>query len=115
MDEPLFGHEESRRDQTLHFLAGGSVALFTVLTIIFSIVQGFSKSVVHLFLGASIASIAACLVVLVRWFRNGDLDPKFKFLIAGIGASLTLLCIVANVYFWEDKNSGILEASILPK
>ncbi|KAG7274198.1 hypothetical protein CRUP_008574 [Coryphaenoides rupestris] len=39
------------------------------------------------------------LVVLIFWYRQGDLEPKFRNLIYYMLASIVLLCLCANLYF----------------
>jgi hypothetical protein len=81
------------------------------------VLTGLSKAGTHLLFGLSIGAFGACQVILVRlvdicditvqirWYREGDVDPKFKKLVWMLGASLTLLCIVANIYFWAPTEA----------
>ncbi|XP_047683836.1 transmembrane protein 243 isoform X2 [Prionailurus viverrinus] len=47
----------------------------------------------------SLSSITAC--ILIYWYRQGDLEPKFRNLIYYILFSLIMLCICANLYFHD--------------
>ena len=38
-------------------------------------------------------------LVQVWWYREGDLPPKFRYLIAYITASIVIMCICSIVYF----------------
>ncbi|KAG0329830.1 hypothetical protein BGZ99_000059 [Dissophora globulifera] len=80
--------------------AGITILVFVSLTLLFSIINTH-KSGAHLVLGFIITGFALCLGHLLRAWRNGDLDPKFKYFILAQTALLTLLCIIANVYFWQ--------------
>ncbi|PIO27812.1 hypothetical protein AB205_0038340 [Aquarana catesbeiana] len=40
-------------------------------------------------------------LILIFWYRQGDLEPKFRNLIYYILFSLVLLCICANLYFHD--------------
>jgi len=37
----------------------------------------------------------------IFWYRQGDVDPKFKKLIYYNAFCITLLCICANIYFHD--------------
>ncbi|KAF9149508.1 hypothetical protein BG015_008714 [Linnemannia schmuckeri] len=80
--------------------AGITVLIFVSLTLLFSIINTH-KSGAHFMLGLIITGFALCLGHLLRAWRNGDLDPKFKYFILTQTVLLTLLCIIANVYFWQ--------------
>ncbi|KAF3819091.1 hypothetical protein GH733_013241 [Mirounga leonina] len=47
----------------------------------------------------SLSSITAC--ILIYWYRQGDLEPKFRNLIYYILFSIIMLCICANLYFHD--------------
>ncbi|KNC98094.1 uncharacterized protein SPPG_06504 [Spizellomyces punctatus DAOM BR117] len=99
-EEPLFLQPTSR-DRMIENVIGAGVLAFVVLTFIFSLINGFGRSANHLFLGLVLLSFTFVAIQLIRWYRLGDLDPKFKFLILTMGVSVVILGIVANVYFWS--------------
>ncbi|KAI8914059.1 hypothetical protein DFJ77DRAFT_465736 [Powellomyces hirtus] len=99
-DEPLFLHPTSR-DRMIENAIGIGLGLFVALTFIFSIITGFSTSSNNLFMGIALLAFSAVTAQLIGWYRLGDLDPKFKIAILTMGASVLLLAIVANVYFWS--------------
>ncbi|KAG8142553.1 hypothetical protein E2320_005774 [Naja naja] len=45
--------------------------------------------------------IVASLLLIIYWYRQGDLEPKFRNLIYYILFSIIMLCICANLYFHE--------------
>ncbi|XP_058534279.1 transmembrane protein 243 isoform X2 [Ochotona princeps] len=47
----------------------------------------------------SLSCITAC--ILIYWYRQGDLEPKFRNLIYYILFSIIMLCICANLYFHD--------------
>ncbi|KXS10022.1 hypothetical protein M427DRAFT_140090 [Gonapodya prolifera JEL478] len=98
MDEPLFG-DVSRRDQQTENIVSAVVIGFVALTVIFSWVNTY-KGAANFFFGAGLIVLLLCEVQLVRWYRLGDLDPKFKWLILALGVSVVFFSILANVYFW---------------
>ena len=55
----------------------------------------------------SLSSITACM--LFYWYRQGDLEPKFRNLIYYILFSIIMLCICANLYFHDVGKWGCQE------
>ncbi|KAJ3084139.1 hypothetical protein HK102_000752 [Quaeritorhiza haematococci] len=88
------------QDKLVENAVGSAVLLFVGLTFIFSLINGFGKSFSHLLLGVCLISFTLITVQLIRWYRLGDLDPKFKFLILTMGLSIVLLGIMVNLYIW---------------
>ncbi|KAJ1919118.1 hypothetical protein H4219_002167 [Mycoemilia scoparia] len=39
-------------------------------------------------------------IQLVKWYRIGDLEPKFKSLIVALAVGIVFQCVIANIYFW---------------
>lgn len=82
------------------------------MSTVFGLFRGFIANANHFFMGLCLLANGAGLMVLVRWYGLGDLDPKFRrFIMAGI-ATYGLLCVVSNVYFWQDERSV---TALLPK
>jgi hypothetical protein len=99
MDQPLFA-PESNNEQTITLIGGGFLALFTSVTIIISWIKTATSSGVHFFFGANVGCYAAITVFLIRWYRIGDLDPKFKYMITALSLSLLFQCIVGLCYMF---------------
>jgi len=57
----------------------------------------------HFVLAAVLICMFAVLVILGKWYRAGDLDPKFKYLIIFVVATVVLTAIAVNVYVWEPQ------------
>ncbi|KAF9948121.1 hypothetical protein BGZ72_009923 [Mortierella alpina] len=101
----LFGGS-TEQERMIEQGAGITVLVFVSLTLLFSIINTH-KSGAHLMLGFIITGFALCLWHLLKAYRNGDLGksfgayPKFKYFILAQTALLTLLCIIANIYFWQ--------------
>ncbi|ORX96260.1 hypothetical protein K493DRAFT_314592 [Basidiobolus meristosporus CBS 931.73] len=100
MDDPLFGGT-SRLDVLIEQIVSGVVTVFATLTAIFSVINAFTKGLVHLFFGACVVAFTLCEMKLLQWYRLGDLEPKFKYLILAQGLALLVLCVVGNVYLWS--------------
>ncbi|KAG9330710.1 hypothetical protein JZ751_022385 [Albula glossodonta] len=55
----------------------------------------------NIFFAICIIMICAAVLVLIFWYRQGDLEPKFRNLIYYILCSIVMLCICANLYFHD--------------
>ncbi|KAJ3612661.1 hypothetical protein NHX12_020926 [Muraenolepis orangiensis] len=53
----------------------------------------------NIFFAVCILLICGFTLLLIFWYRQGDLEPKFRKLIYGMLASIVLLCLCANLYF----------------
>lgn len=38
-----------------------------------------------------------------RWYQANELDPKFRWIIAGLVITLIVGCIAINIYAWTPK------------
>ncbi|XP_053109780.1 transmembrane protein 243 isoform X2 [Hemicordylus capensis] len=81
-NRPLFG-ETSPRDRVINLAVGSVTSLLLIVTLISAFVfpQLPPKP--------------------IYWYRQGDLEPKFRNLIYYILFSIIMLCICANLYFHE--------------
>jgi len=102
MDTPLFG-EERPIDKFIQFALVGTTALFILLTFIFSIVNGVQDNPINIIYGVALLFVGVLVFILWRWYRVGDLDPKFKYLIGLSVLTVILFCIVGNIYFWKKS------------
>jgi len=101
--QPLFG-EESRHEKL--FVAVGTFSSLGWVTycVVIGVVMGILKGhISHLIFGAAILCLAALPYFLYRWYRNDDLEPKFRWLTLWSFLVLWLIGIVLNLYVWNDK------------
>ncbi|XP_064175717.1 transmembrane protein 243 [Anguilla rostrata] len=100
-NRPLFG-ETSARDRIINLVVGGLTALLVVVTVICSFVfPTLPPKPLNIFFAICIVLICAAVMVLIFWYRQGDLEPKFRNLIYYILFSIAMLCICANLYFHD--------------
>ncbi|KAI9474564.1 hypothetical protein BX667DRAFT_498852 [Coemansia mojavensis] len=100
MDEPLFGGI-SRREMIIERFASAAIISIAAVTLLLGLIQAVRTGVFqHALLGLCASLFAAIEVRLVSWYRRGDLEPGFKPILTLLGASIGLLCIVANMYFF---------------
>ncbi|KAK2571249.1 Transmembrane protein 243 [Acropora cervicornis] len=82
LEKPLFG--EARPRETL------------ISSLVFS---HFPPKAINIFLAFVIALICVSELTLIYWYRQGDVDPKFKKMIYFNSFTTVLLCVCANIYF----------------
>ncbi|KAL7638589.1 UNVERIFIED_CONTAM: hypothetical protein RMT77_011161 [Armadillidium vulgare] len=97
-DRPLFGVGETRpRDRTINII----IVVVTCFIVLFTTVSAFVPypSLTEIFFVLCIIMICSSHLVLIFWYRQGDIDPKFKKLIYYNAINIILLCICANLFF----------------
>ncbi|CAL8405581.1 unnamed protein product [Arctogadus glacialis] len=98
-NRPLFG-ETSAWDRIINVGVGGVTTLFVLVTVISSFVfPSLPPRALNIFFAACILLICGSTLLLIFWYRQGDLEPKFRNLIYYKLASIVLLCLCANLYF----------------
>lgn len=115
MDKPLFG-EARPRDRYLNYFIGGATVLLVSETIISSLVfPKFPPTAINVFFAFIIALICTSELTLIYWYRQGDVDPKFRKMIYFNSVTTILLCICANVYFHKhcSWHRGTFQSLIL--
>nr|XP_046192705.1 transmembrane protein 243-like [Oncorhynchus gorbuscha] len=89
LDNRLLFGETSARDRAINLVVGGLTTLLVVVTVISS------------FLGVASPGHSTSSWLSIVWYRQGDLDPKFRKLIYYMLASIMLLCLCANLYYHD--------------
>ncbi|KAL4659504.1 transmembrane protein 243 [Arapaima gigas] len=100
LDNRLLFGETSARDRFINLIVGGLTSLLVLVTVISSfVVPSVPPKPLNVFFAICIVMICASAMVLIYWYRQGDLEPKFRNLIYYILGSIVMLCICANLYF----------------
>jgi len=95
MDQPFYGSQEKWHI----YLIGGIVTILVLISAIIGLVEGISENLPqHVILAVMILALYFALFMLYRWWGEGDLDPKFKWLMVWMVLTLILGCIILNVY-----------------
>uniref|UniRef100_A0A3Q1D630 Transmembrane protein 243, mitochondrial a n=1 Tax=Amphiprion ocellaris TaxID=80972 RepID=A0A3Q1D630_AMPOC len=106
-NRPLFG-ETSARDRIINIAVGGFTSVVVLVTVIGSFVfPSLPPRPLNIFFAVCILLACGSTIVLIFWYRQGDLEPKFRNLIYYMLASIVLLCLCANLYF-HDVSRTIL-------
>jgi len=99
MEEPLFGEKKQNTKIALYVIAA-LLTLFVLFTVIVAIIFGI-KDYEHLILAIALIFIYVILAILTKWYWDGDLDPKFKYLLIFILATVLITAIALNAYAWK--------------
>ncbi|KAG2459807.1 TM243 protein, partial [Polypterus senegalus] len=100
-NRPLFG-ETSARDRIINLIVGGLTLLLVLVTIISAFVfPNLPPKPVNIFFALCIIMTCISAVILIFWYRQGDLEPKFRNLIYYILFTIVMLCVCANLYFHD--------------
>ncbi|XP_067420664.1 transmembrane protein 243 [Emydura macquarii macquarii] len=100
-NRPLFG-ETSARDRIINLAVGSLTSLLLIVTLISAFVfPQLPPKPVNIFFAFCISLCSVSAGILIYWYRQGDLEPKFRNLIYYILFSIVMLCICANLYFHE--------------
>ncbi|XP_050180847.1 transmembrane protein 243 isoform X1 [Myiozetetes cayanensis] len=93
------------RPGIINLVVGGLTTLLLVVTLISAFVfPQLPPKPVNVFFAFCISLCCISAGILIYWYRQGDLEPKFRNLIYYILFSIVMLCICANLYFHEvDK------------
>uniref|UniRef100_A0A8C6CP16 Transmembrane protein 243 n=1 Tax=Moschus moschiferus TaxID=68415 RepID=A0A8C6CP16_MOSMO len=93
----LFG-ETSAKDRIISLAVGRLEWLAIAFSVVF---PQLPPKPLNIFFAVciSLSSITAC--ILIYWYRQGDLEPKFRNLIYYILFSIIMLWICANLYFHD--------------
>ncbi|OBS68281.1 hypothetical protein A6R68_03181, partial [Neotoma lepida] len=89
-------------DRIINLVVGSLTTLLILVTLISAFVfPQLPPKPLNIFFAVciSLSSITAC--ILIYWYRQGDLEPKFRNLIYYILFSIIMLCICANLYFHD--------------
>ena len=100
-DRPLFG-ESTHRDRVLNVIVGGLTGLFVLVTLVESLLVRWPPNGVNLFLSLIALGMLLSHATLMYWYRQGDLEPKFRKMIYYNAFALFMLCICANIYIYSD-------------
>lgn len=102
VDRPLFG-EARTKDRYLNYGVGAVTSLMVLETLISAFVFPLPPKGLHIFLAIVIVMVCVAELILIYWYRQGDLEPKFRQLIFYNSFTILLLCICANLIFHTDN------------
>ncbi|XP_067144895.1 transmembrane protein 243-like [Centruroides vittatus] len=101
-DRPLFG-VSNRTDRVLNLIVGVFVGVLVAITLICAFVADKSNRGLDVFFAFCIVFVSASHLILIYWYRQGDIDPKFRYLIYYNAVTIMLLCICSLCYFFHKS------------
>ncbi|XP_054656354.1 transmembrane protein 243b isoform X1 [Dunckerocampus dactyliophorus] len=92
------------KDRIVNLAVGGFTSLIVLVTVISSFVfPSLPPRPLNIFFAVCILLACGSTIMLIFWYRQGDLEPKFRNLIYYKLASIVLLCLCANLYFHDVR------------
>lgn len=102
LDRPLFG-EARPRDKYINYTIGAFTLIFVLVTVAGAIIKDHKPY--NIMFSGAILLVCLSELVLIFWYRQGDLDPKFRKLIYYNAFTIILLCIVAMMFIFKKDET----------
>ncbi|XP_067275778.1 transmembrane protein 243 isoform X2 [Pseudorasbora parva] len=99
MTRNLLSPTRNMEDFRTRTLLGETLTLVTVISSF--VFPTPPPTTLNIFFVVCIIMICSSVLVLIFWYRQGDLDPKFRGLIYYSIGLIILLCLCANLYFHD--------------
>ncbi|XP_013393318.1 transmembrane protein 243 isoform X3 [Lingula anatina] len=97
-DKPLFG-ETRPRDRVFNLVLGLVTLILVLVTLISAFVfPQWPPDPVNIYFASCILLVCGANSVLIFWYRQGDLEPKFRTLIYFNVFCIILLAVCCNLY-----------------
>ncbi|XP_041350119.1 transmembrane protein 243-like [Gigantopelta aegis] len=96
---PLFG-ERRPMDRVLNLIVGAFTAVVVLVTLISAIAFQWPPNGVDVFFACVIVLTCASHLFLIYWYRQGDLEPRFRTMIFYNAFTIILLCVCGNLYIY---------------
>ncbi|KAK3103272.1 hypothetical protein FSP39_018029 [Pinctada imbricata] len=87
------------QDRMVNLVVGVFTSIAVLVTLISAFIfPEFPPVGVNVFFAVIIVLICSSHLFLIYWYRQGDLDPKFKKMIIYNAFTIILLCVCGNLY-----------------
>ncbi|CAG5121210.1 unnamed protein product [Candidula unifasciata] len=97
--QPLIGSRPTATDRVVNLVVGTLTSVLVVVTLIMACAYGgWPPDAVDVYFAFVILFVCASLVVLIYWYRQGDLESKFRRMIFYNAFTIALLCVAGNLY-----------------
>eukprot|EP01126_Amoeba_proteus_P053585 TRINITY_DN6535_c0_g1_i10.p1 TRINITY_DN6535_c0_g1~~TRINITY_DN6535_c0_g1_i10.p1 ORF type:complete len:174 (-),score=20.67 TRINITY_DN6535_c0_g1_i10:250-771(-) len=101
MEQPLFDNQP-RSSKIAEHIVMGVVFVWMIFSIVICVVYAIKNGIwEHFAFALLLFLVSAILVILIWWWRQGDLDPKFQYLIAFSILVVIFAGAAANAYVWK--------------
>ncbi|XP_071810486.1 transmembrane protein 243-like [Asterias amurensis] len=104
---PLFG-ERQTQDRVINLSLGIITAIAVTVTFVSSFIfPKWPPSTVNVIFAFVIVLVCIGNLLLIYWYREGDISPKFRGLIYYNAATILCLCVCANLYIHQVEKSMV--------
>ncbi|XP_015909285.1 transmembrane protein 243 [Parasteatoda tepidariorum] len=101
-DRPLFG-DSNRRDRVVNMVLGIITTLLVLITMFSAFFAKTPPQGLNVYFILCIFLICLGHILLIYWYRQGDLDPKFRLLIYYNALTIILLTTCALSFFFTER------------
>ncbi|KAK6195787.1 hypothetical protein SNE40_001143 [Patella caerulea] len=104
IERPLFG-EPRRVDRVLNLIVGTVTSIIVLITLVSAFAfPNWKPNGVNVFFACVIVLICASHLLLIFWYRQGELEPRFRSMIYYNAFTIILLCVCGNLYIHNVAN-----------
>jgi len=103
-DRPLFG-DSNRRDRGINMFVGCVTTFIVVTTMVSAFFAKTPPYGLNIYFVVCICLICLGHILLIYWYRQGDLDPKFRLLIYYNAFTMILLSTCALSFFFTERRT----------
>lgn len=101
--KPLFG-EHRPKERVLNLVIACVTGILVAVTLVSAFVfPHWPPNAINIFFAVVMLLIALSHLLLIYWYRQGDLDPKFLRMIFFNTFTMILLCVCGNLYIHNVK------------
>ncbi|GFR04961.1 transmembrane protein 243 [Trichonephila clavata] len=100
-DKPLFGVTNTK-DRVINLLVGLVTVLLFGVTLLSAFFAKTPPRGLNIYFIICLSLVSLSHVLLIYWYRQGDLDPKFRLLIYYNAFTMVLLSICALSFFFTE-------------
>ncbi|XP_061167979.1 transmembrane protein 243-like isoform X2 [Saccostrea echinata] len=88
------------QDRMINLVVGVFTSIVVAVTLISAFIfPSFPPNGINVFFAIIIVMICGSHLLLIFWYRQGDLEPKFRRMIIYNAFTIILLCVCGNLYF----------------
>ncbi|XP_022653632.1 transmembrane protein 243-like isoform X2 [Varroa jacobsoni] len=103
---PLF-NDSSRRERYFHYTLAGVTSGLVFVTLCLAFFYNIPPDGRHVYFSFVLIFMCFSHCILIHWYRQGDVDPKFRTYIYGNTAVIILLCISGISYSTQQPSNLI--------
>lgn len=100
---PIYG-EEGKGAKVLTWAVVVGLVVWALLCVGLGVAYGILSNFTNILLAASVILTATSSILLFRWWRAEDLDPKFRILLLLLVANLLLIGVAIMVNVFVNRN-----------